>query len=165
MAHGDVFTVSVLQGDPHIPAGQITFRADLHYSMVLEESQQQSIDELSKLPLLSSPTMPENLPVQQFYVPTDCLDRGFETPRYCKARLDLRRVTFFLLWLTRSRLTPDLHFRFHAFGQVAGHGFTNSSYTRGHWIIFNEDLFGFLWLELCTFSVFHRIQENITKKF
>jgi len=125
-----------LLGDPNVPAGKITFRVDLRYSMVLAEAQQESMSELAKIPRSTSVILPQNLPVQPFRVPVDCMDRGTETPRQCNAR-------------------------FHGFGQVAGHGFTNSSYTSGHWIVFNEDLFGFLWMELGSLGMYHRVKESI----
>lgn len=50
--------------------------------------------------------------------------------------------------------------RFHGFGQVADEGFQDPSFVEGHWIVFNEDLFGFLWISLQALSMFHRVQEQ-----
>lgn len=35
----------------------------------------------------------------------------------------------------------------------------NFTTGKGHWIVFNEDLFGFLWITTREFSLFHRAQE------
>lgn len=133
---GYTVTATKLLGDPYVPADKITFRANLRNSMILTEIQQLSMEDLRRITRTGSAILPENLPVQPFRVPFDCMDRGSLTPSKCKAR-------------------------FHGHGQVAGHGFTNSSYIPGHWIVFNEDLFGFLWLELKSLSLFHRVQETL----
>lgn len=51
--------------------------------------------------------------------------------------------------------------RFHGFGQIARQGFQNSSFIEGHWVVFNEDLFGFLWIKLESFSLYHRVKERL----
>ncbi|KAL9975644.1 hypothetical protein ACROYT_G012827 [Oculina patagonica] len=49
--------------------------------------------------------------------------------------------------------------RYHGRGQIASHGFVSPQWTPGHFVLFNDDLFGFLWLELMAFSVYSRATE------
>lgn len=49
--------------------------------------------------------------------------------------------------------------RYHGVGQIASHGFLSPQMTPGHFVLFNDDLFGFLWLELMAFSVYSRATE------
>jgi F-box protein 31 len=125
-----------ISGDPNVPAGEVTFTANLRLPVVLTESDQESIARIETLPKVSSPVHPAKMPPQPFVVPEDCIQRVRNAPNWCKAR-------------------------FYGFGQVAGHGFTNNSSTPGHWIVFSEDLFGFLWLGLFTLSMFHRVKEPL----
>lgn len=131
----DVTRVKVVKvtGDPNVPASQVSFKADFRYPVILTESQQRNIEDLQKQPV-SSPIPIDRLQPQSFLLPAECHCRDQEVPRSCKGR-------------------------FYALGQIAGHGFTNPSFIGGHWIIFNEDLFGFLWFELLSLSLFHRVQE------
>lgn len=49
--------------------------------------------------------------------------------------------------------------RYHGVGQIASHGFVSPQWTAAHFVLFNEDLFGFLWIELMAFSVYSRATE------
>ncbi|KAH9362054.1 hypothetical protein HPB48_014993 [Haemaphysalis longicornis] len=125
----------ILEGDPNVPSGQVTFEVTLLYSMVLTAQQQSSITALNAIEVYEMEP-PPSCTQQPFRVPGDCHERFHEVPKTCIAR-------------------------YHALGQVAGHGFTNPSFSRGHWIVFSEDLFGFLWLELLSLSMYHRVKEEI----
>lgn len=134
--HLNRVTVTKITGDPNVPAGQITFKSDLRYPIILTGSQQMNIRELQRQETVASPTPIDRLKPQPFRIPDNCISQDQAVPSACKAR-------------------------FYAFGQIAGHGFTNPSFTGGHWIIFNEDLFGLLWFEILSLSLFHRVQEPI----
>ncbi|XP_077503945.1 F-box only protein 31-like [Amblyomma americanum] len=127
-----------LSGDPNIPSGQVTFEVVLQYSMVLTAQQQASITSLDAIEVQAADIPCNSVPIasQPFCVPGDCHERFHEIPKVCIAR-------------------------YHGLGQVAGHGFTNPSFSRGHWVIFSEDLFGFLWLELLSLSMYHRVKEDL----
>ncbi|XP_067135679.1 F-box only protein 31-like isoform X1 [Centruroides vittatus] len=135
---GTKATAFKVSGDPNVPAGQVTFQVDLSYPMVLAPEQQQQMALLDELKVFRmSPSLSLNLPAQPFYLPVDCYERYRQIPRMCTSR-------------------------YHALGQIAGQGFINPSFSRGHWIIFNEDLFGFLWLDLLSLSMYHRVQNLCT---
>ncbi|XP_050397811.1 F-box only protein 31 [Patella vulgata] len=131
-AHGKKIT-----GDPNVPANKISLYIDLTRPMVLSIEQQRTIDLLQQIdiPDLPPDTYPNNLQKQSFRVPDDCFERFNRTPTSCIAR-------------------------FHANGQIAGHDYSNPSQTPGHWVVFNENTFGFLWLELKSFSLYSRVTEE-----
>ncbi|XP_069312600.1 F-box only protein 31 isoform X3 [Eulemur rufifrons] len=47
---------------------------------------------------------------------------------------------------------------FYGTGLIAGHGFTSPERTPGVFILFDENRFGFVWLELKSFSLYSRVQ-------
>lgn len=49
-------------------------------------------------------------------------------------------------------------FSFYGTGLIAGHGFTSPERTPGVFVLFDEDRFGFIWLELKSFSLYSRVQ-------
>ncbi|XP_024898289.1 F-box only protein 31, partial [Pteropus alecto] len=49
-------------------------------------------------------------------------------------------------------------FSFYGTGLIAGHGFTSPERTPGVFILFDNDRFGFIWLELKSFSLYSRVQ-------
>lgn len=133
-------TATKVTGDPNVPAGKITFFCEMRNAIELTDDDQTTMNQVQQA-VPSSPSMPlAELTPQPFKLPNDMStlwmedlnERHKDLPHVCKAR-------------------------FCAKGQVAGHGFTHPSYISGHWIIFNENLFGFLWFELLSFSLFHRV--------
>jgi len=98
---------------------------------------QKSIEDVETIePALSDLDWNE-LPLRQPYVtPSHCSVNHFRFPNHCRAR-------------------------FHGFGQIAGTGYQNPSYVQGHWIVFNEDLFAFLWINLRSVSVYHRVDKYL----
>jgi len=129
-----------ITGDPNVPAGAITFRADLPYCMNLDLDVQRTIEDIERIePFLSDLDWNELSPQQPYTTPSDCYSNvnrtHYQLPDYCRAR-------------------------FHGFGQIAGTGYQNPSYVQGHWIVFNEDLFGFLWISLRSISIYHRVRKK-----
>ncbi|XP_029781318.1 F-box only protein 31 [Suricata suricatta] len=47
---------------------------------------------------------------------------------------------------------------FYGTGLIAGHGFTSPERTPGLFILFDDDRFGFIWLELKSFSLYSRVR-------
>lgn len=58
----------------------------------------------------------------------------------------------------RLSLTCPCLSSFYGTGLIAGHGFTSPERTPGVFILFDEDRFGFVWLELKSFSLYSRVQ-------
>lgn len=70
-----------------MPAGQITFRADLPYCMHLTEEEQISFESIEAIQPASSEVEWNDLPTTQpFVVPYDCVERYDEVPKNCRAR-------------------------------------------------------------------------------
>ena len=65
------------QGDPNVPAGQVSIEADLSRPMVLSDLQQASVQTLKDIdtPDIPADVALHQLPSQPFRVPADCLDR------------------------------------------------------------------------------------------
>ncbi|KAK2152905.1 hypothetical protein LSH36_315g05031 [Paralvinella palmiformis] len=125
-------------GDPNVPAGKVTFRADLNRTMILNREQQNSLSLLHDIdtPDLAPDISMDKLPDQPFVVPYDCVER-------------------YKCSLTRCQ------YRCHSQGQIAGHGYTNSSFIPGHWIVFDENTFAHLWIDLSSMSVYSRVTEEL----
>lgn len=104
--------------------------------MHLSKEEQRTFANIELIQAASSEVDWSDLPATQpFVIPDDCFERYHEVPISCRSR-------------------------FHGFGQVAGEGFQDPSFIEGHWVIFNEDLFGFLWISLQSLSIYHRVQEK-----
>ncbi|XP_046558884.1 F-box only protein 31-like [Haliotis rubra] len=124
-----------ITGDPNVPANKVSLYIDLDHPMILTMGQQKTVELMEEIDI---PELPpdidlQHLPPQPFHVPDDCYERFSHPPTMCRAR-------------------------FHGQGQIAGHGFTNPSMSSGHFIIFDDNNFGFLWLELKSFSMYSRVQ-------
>ena len=78
------------QGDPNVPATEITIKADLTRPMILNLSQQDSIETLSDIDTADLPPDMSiaQMPSQPFRIPMGCLDRHRTAPERCKARYD-----------------------------------------------------------------------------
>ncbi|KAJ1084091.1 hypothetical protein NDU88_004245 [Pleurodeles waltl] len=72
---------------------------------------------------------------QPFVLPMGVMARNEDYPRLCKMC-------------------------FYGTGLIAGHGFTSPERTAGVFILFDEDRFGFIWLELKSFSLYSRIKDT-----
>uniref|UniRef100_A0A5F8GQV2 F-box protein 31 n=1 Tax=Monodelphis domestica TaxID=13616 RepID=A0A5F8GQV2_MONDO len=82
------------------------------------------------------PAAPEPAPSeggQPFVLPAGVISRNEDYPRTCRMC-------------------------FYGTGLIAGHGFTSPERTPGVFILFDEDRFGFIWLELKSFSLYSRIK-------
>ncbi|XP_071272580.1 F-box only protein 31-like isoform X3 [Salvelinus alpinus] len=54
---------------------------------------------------------------------------------------------------------------FYGTGLIAGHGFTSPERTPGLFILFDEDRFGFIWLELKSFSLYSRLTDQLAHAY
>ena len=154
--------MSTFQGDQSCPAGWSTFQADLKSSIYLNEAAQASMDIIQQMNVAPSVSTWSELPTSQpFIFPQGCNDEHLVVPDQCRAR----HVLIFLHIINKIYIYNKFYiyylifvpFRFHGMGIVGCEGTRSAS--AGHWIVFNEDLFGFLWINSRNFSVFHRVTD------
>ncbi|XP_026095076.1 F-box only protein 31 isoform X2 [Carassius auratus] len=159
-----------LTGDPNVPAGQLTLEIDLNCPVRLPNLEhQRSMEELSRLVLgvheeaqrglqardapseaaeAPSPQGAEDVEpgaaacshtseAQPFVLPLGVMTRNEEYPRTCKKC-------------------------FYGTGLIAGHGFTSPERTPGLFVLFDDDRFGFIWLELKSFSLYSRLTDQLS---
>ncbi|XP_064640862.1 F-box only protein 31-A-like [Lineus longissimus] len=127
-----------ITGDPNIPAGCITMKADLLCPMVLTLTQQEELETLSEIDLPDpDPDMQlGQLPSQPFRIPNGCSREG-------------------------SNLVPEsCKWRFSSRGQVAYDNYTRPTFISGHFVVFDEDTLGFLWIDLEAFCLLKRCTET-----
>lgn len=125
-----------ITGDPNVPAQEVTFWVNLNFPLTLNCEEQQTIRNLNAIDVVEvsfDSSKPTPGP-QPFRLPADCPTRHNNVPDTCL-------------------------YRFQAWGQIAGHGFSNPSFSGGHWIVFSQDVFGFLWLELSMLSMYFRVHD------
>ncbi|XP_047385724.1 F-box only protein 31 isoform X2 [Sciurus carolinensis] len=175
--HGRCARGTKITGDPNIPAGQQTVEIDLRHRIQLPDVENlRNFNELSRVVLevreqlrqeqqqaSEGPTLPQEPPSgrgpsgapaeeggeprvgaaaeqpahsgqgQPFVLPVGVSCRNEDYPRTCRMC-------------------------FYGTGLIAGHGFTSPERTPGVFILFDEDRFGFVWLELKSFSLYSRVQ-------
>ncbi|XP_061196272.1 F-box only protein 31-like [Saccostrea echinata] len=125
-------TATKITGDPNIPATKVSVKAELTSTLVLTASQQET---LSALLEASEPNTQHPLPeTQPFKLPVDCYDRDIPNiPKTCT-------------------------FRCNALGQIAADGYVNPSFSKAQFVVFDENTFGMIWLELLSFSIYARVK-------
>ncbi|KAM6118193.1 F-box only protein 31 isoform 2-T2 [Pterocles gutturalis] len=181
--HGKKAKGTKITGDPNIPAGQQTVEIDLAHPLQLpdvenlrdfselsrivlevqeqvrreeqEQEQRQEAEDRSqqaashpaaKPPLggegaegeetaagAEGTTQDKASGSQPFVLPMGVISRNEDYPRTC-------RICFY------------------GTGLIAGHGFTSPERTPGVFVLFDDDRFGFIWLELKSFSLYSRIK-------
>ncbi|XP_060110194.1 F-box only protein 31 isoform X1 [Heteronotia binoei] len=175
--HGKKAKGTKITGDPNIPAGQQTVEIELAHPIRLPDIESLSnLSELSRIvlevqeqvrreqqwqeegapegrepeeegrpqPAASSPAEEVGAeasasgegppqPPQPFVLPGGIASRKEDYPRTCRAC-------------------------FYGTGLIAGHGFTSPEKTPGVFVLFDDDRFGFIWLELQSFSLYSRIK-------
>ncbi|ELT96841.1 hypothetical protein CAPTEDRAFT_224504 [Capitella teleta] len=124
-----------ITGDPNIPATKVTIEADLSRPMVLTREQQ------SSLQLLQQIDLPDLLDVSE----KEMCNQPFVVPSAC---------------YEREAAPPTCSARFHSRGQIANESYTDARFIPGHWIVFDEDTFGHLWMQIHSFSLFTRIKDD-----
>ncbi|XP_052651658.1 F-box only protein 31 isoform X2 [Harpia harpyja] len=176
--HGKKAKGTKITGDPNIPAGQQTVEIDLAHPLQLpdvenlrdfselsrivleiqeqvrreeqEQEQRQEEEEAASQPAAkplggegaegeetaagAEGTTQDKAPASQpFVLPMGVISRNEDYPRTC-------RICFY------------------GTGLIAGHGFTSPERTPGVFVLFDDDRFGFIWLELKSFSLYSRIK-------
>ncbi|XP_033897756.3 F-box only protein 31-like isoform X2 [Acipenser ruthenus] len=184
--HGRRAKGTKLTGDPNVPAGQLTLEIDLSRPIQLPEiEKQQSMEELSRLVLeVHEQVQRENNPVQSGSTEPGAEGQGggggreenqnglgaaSATPTTTEgaeaSASPLPAPQPFVLPLgvmARNEVYPrTCKICFYGTGLIAGHGFTSPEHTPGIFILFDDNRFGFIWLELKSFSLYSRITDTL----
>ncbi|XP_044213713.1 F-box only protein 31 isoform X1 [Thunnus albacares] len=185
--HGTSARATKLTGDPNVPAGQLTLDVDLSRPLVLPDLEhQRNIEELSRLVLGvheevqreaeqqakdSSATVrgtaegacdgasgAEGTEADQ----GACSDSCQPGPSSSTHPPEAQPFTLPLGVMARNEVYPRTCRKcFYGTGLIAGHGFTSPERTPGLFVLFDEDRFGFIWLELKSFSLYSRLTDHL----
>uniref|UniRef100_A0A7N9ANU5 F-box protein 31 n=1 Tax=Mastacembelus armatus TaxID=205130 RepID=A0A7N9ANU5_9TELE len=185
--HGTCARATKLTGDPNVPAGQLTLDVDLSRPVVLPDlEQQRSIEELSRL-VLGIHEEVESEAQQQAKSPSVTVKgaaegacgggsgeeemeadhgscSGSEQPGPSSITNPPEAQPFILPLgvMARNEVYPRTCRKcFYGTGLIAGHGFTSPERTPGLFVLFDEDRFGFIWLELKSFSLYSRLTDHL----
>lgn len=176
-----------LTGDPNVPAGQLTLDVDLSRPVVLPDlEQQRNIEELSRLVLGVHEEVQRELEQQAKGtsaavkdttegacggasgadgVKADhgaCSEGCQPGPSSSSNPPDAQPFVLPLGVMARNEVYPRTCRKcFYGTGLIAGHGFTSPERTPGLFVLFDEDRFGFIWLELKSFSLYSRLTDHL----
>ncbi|XP_041794934.1 F-box only protein 31 isoform X1 [Chelmon rostratus] len=168
-----------LTGDPNVPAGQLTLDVDLSRPVVLPDlEQQRNIEELSRLVLGVQEEVQRE--AEQQAKGTSATVRGAAKgacgsasaaegaeadPGPSSTTTSPPEAQPFILPLevtARNEVYPrTCRECFYGTGLIAGHGFTSPERTPGLFVLFDQDRFGFIWLELKSFSLYSRLTDHL----
>uniref|UniRef100_A0A665VP87 F-box domain-containing protein n=1 Tax=Echeneis naucrates TaxID=173247 RepID=A0A665VP87_ECHNA len=150
--HGTSARATKLTGDPNVPAGQLTLDVDLSRPVVLPDlEQQRKIEELSRLVLGVHKEVQREVEQQANGRPTTV-----------NAAAEAQPFVLPLGVMARNEVYPRTCRKcFYGTGLIAGHGFTSPERTPGLFVLFDEDRFGFIWLELKSFSLYSRLTDHL----
>ncbi|XP_029290296.1 LOW QUALITY PROTEIN: F-box only protein 31 [Cottoperca gobio] len=185
--HGTSARATKLTGDPNVPAGQLTLDVDLSRSVVLPDLEhQRNIEELSRLVLGVHEDVQREQ--QQQAMDTSATVRGAAEvacgdasaaegveaghvtgsgscqpgPSSTTSPPESQPFVLPLGVMARNEVYPRTCRKcFYGTGLIAGHGFTSPERTPGLFVLFDEDRFGFIWLELKSFSLYSRLTDNL----
>ncbi|KAI5626914.1 F-box only protein 31 isoform X3 [Silurus asotus] len=172
--HGSRAKATKLTGDPNVPAGQLTLDIDLSRPVQLPDlERQRNIDELSRLVLgvqeeiqrgasgKAAPTVSTSAAEGSDAASSS----GAEDAGCAEASSDQEEPQPFVLPLgvmARNEVYPrSCKICFYGTGLIAGHGFTSPERTPGLFVLFDDDRFGFIWLELKSFSLYSRLTDKL----
>lgn len=186
--HGSSARATKLTGDPNVPAGQLTLDVDLSRPVVLPDlERQRNIEELSRLVLGVHEEVQRE--AEQQAKATSATVRGAAAgssggasaaegvqadhsdgsdscqPGPSSTTTNPPEAQPFVLPLgvtARNEVYPrTCRESFYGTGLIAGHGFTSPERTPGLFVLFDQDRFGFIWLELKSFSLYSRLTDHL----
>ncbi|XP_029463900.1 LOW QUALITY PROTEIN: F-box only protein 31 [Rhinatrema bivittatum] len=175
--HGTSAKGTKLTGDPNVPAGQQTLDVDLTRRVQLPDLERlRNFEELSRI-ILEIQEQVHREQQQDETGEADGVRQGTENPQKLEAasQEEDREAAegesggsasgqpFELPMgvMARNEDYPrTCKMCFYGTGLIAGHGFTSPERTPGVFILFDEDRFGFIWLELKSFSLYSRIRDS-----
>uniref|UniRef100_A0A8C4S2P2 F-box protein 31 n=1 Tax=Erpetoichthys calabaricus TaxID=27687 RepID=A0A8C4S2P2_ERPCA len=120
-------------------------------------------NENSRAPLASAniPLMNGSQDVEE----DDHVENEMEQPLHEEAAAHHQESQPFVLpggVMARNEVYPRTYrMCFYGTGLIAGHGFTSPERTPGIFILFDDDCFGFIWLELKSFSLYSRVKDTL----
>lgn len=174
--HGSKAKATKLTGDPNVPAGQLTLEVDLNRPVRLPDLEhQRSMEELSRL-VLGVHEEAQRDP-QARDAPSEAAEgaegsdsacpAGVEDMEpgaaACSAAPDAQPFVLPLGVMARNEVYPrTCKTCFYGTGLIAGHGFTSPERTPGLFVLFDDDRFGFIWLELKSFSLYSRLTDQLS---
>ncbi|KAM3609641.1 uncharacterized protein V6R79_018080 [Siganus canaliculatus] len=177
-----------LTGDPNVPAGQLTLDVDLRRPVVLPDlEQQRSIDEMSRLVLGIHEEIQREAERQTKEASTvrgaaeggcasastaevagadcDACSDSCQPGTSSSCNTSPPEAQPFVLpqgVTARNEVYPRTCQKcFYGTGLIAGHGFTSPERTPGLFVLFDQDRFGFIWLELKSFSLYSRLTDHL----
>ncbi|XP_019749567.1 F-box only protein 31 isoform X2 [Hippocampus comes] len=170
-----------LTGDPNVPAGQLTLDIDLSQPLVLPDLEhQRNIEELSRLVLGVHEQVqrqvregtPATVRAPAEGAPGDAnvaeADHGVGSngcqpgPSADTCPSESQPFVLPLGVMARNEVYPRTCRKcFYGTGLIAGHGFTSPERTPGLFVLFDQDRFGFIWLELKSFSLYIRLTDHL----
>ncbi len=125
-----------------MPCREVSFTGRIDDQIRLSADQQESIETLRTLEL-------ETIQWNNEEGPADTAPQPFKVPRDCYARFPETIDTE----LCRSRFLCRC--------QVAGHNHLNPELIHGHLVVFDEDTFCVVFLEIHSASFFRRVEEDL----
>lgn len=181
--HGTSARATKLTGDPNVPAGQLTLDVDLSRPLVLPDlERQRNIEELSRLVLGVHAEVQREQQEQQGVSAAgnspeegacggvdggaedqstrseDCLPESSSSSNPPEAQPFVLPLGV----MARNEVYPRTCRKcFYGTGLIAGHGFTSPERTPGLFVLFDQDRFGFIWLELKSFSLYSRLTDHL----
>uniref|UniRef100_A0A8C7YLH5 F-box protein 31 n=1 Tax=Oryzias sinensis TaxID=183150 RepID=A0A8C7YLH5_9TELE len=186
--HGSSARATKLTGDPNVPAGQLTLDIDLRRPVVLPDlEQQRNIEELSRLVLRIHEEVQGDAGQHDSEAPPTAksaeeegacggtsgpepeeVDHGACSgscqpgPSRSSSPPEAQPFVLPLGVMARNEVYPRTCRKcFYGTGLIAGHGFTSPERTPGLFVLFDEDRFGFIWLELKSFSLYSRLTDHL----
>ncbi|XP_054475694.1 LOW QUALITY PROTEIN: F-box only protein 31 [Anoplopoma fimbria] len=185
--HGPSVRATKLTGDPNVPAGQLTLDVDLSRPVFLPDLEhQRNIEELSRLVLGVHAEVQREEQQQAKDNPAtvkgsaegacedasaaegveeDCVtssDSCQPGPSCSNSPPEAQPFVLPLGVMARNEVYPRTCRKcFYGTGLIAGHGFTSPERTPGLFVLFDEDRFGFIWLELKSFSLYSRLTDTL----
>ncbi|XP_066524225.1 F-box only protein 31 isoform X2 [Hoplias malabaricus] len=178
--HGSQAKATKLTGDPNVPAGQMTLDIDLSRPVQLPDLEhQRSIEELSRLVMGVHEEVQRGAQCAAVAASEEAEGsssgaEGSDAPPAHNAEAEESGVGAassssdphpFVLPLgvmARNDVYPrTCKMCFYGTGLIAGHGFTSPERTPGLFVLFDDDRFGFIWLELKSFSLYSRLIDQL----
>ncbi|XP_029552582.1 F-box only protein 31 isoform X2 [Salmo trutta] len=190
--HGPCARATKLTGDPNVPAGQLTLDVDLNRPVCLPDLEhQRSMEELSRLVLgvheeaqreVQNPDVAPQGAASEGAVAggaggagaavlESAMEAQSESPQPASsssssAPSEAQPFVLPLGVMTRNEVYPrTCKICFYGTGLIAGHGFTSPERTPGLFVLFDEDHFGFIWLELKSFSLYSRLTDRLAHAY